>query len=113
MVPQVLYPKEFPAKEIGQVVGYLRGAVGVDLGCAAECAWNIQGYAMGEFIPHQHADAHTSFHVDFSGLSDAQLADKLEGSQSFGAPAGSPWVIILLPIVSEIMRRLLERFLPR
>lgn len=107
--PQVRYPKLFPAGEINQIVSYLRGVDGVDLGCAAECAWNVQGFAMS-FIPHDHP-----LPIGSEGeCDDEALAVKLEEVCSLYGTVQGPsempaWLILLAPVIREVVNRLLDR----
>ena len=118
MTPQIRYPTQFPAQEFRCVSAYLRGAPDApDLACTAECAWNLQGYAMS-FIPHDHP-LPVGEAVSVADCSNEELATKLDEccesgqkmhSTSVGAGAPS-WVILLLPLARELANRLIDKLL--
>lgn len=124
--PQVRYPAQFPAGEITNVISYLRGTDNVDLACAAECAWNVQGFAMS-FIPHAHPPIvgetaedcppdDCKGKQDCSDCTNEELAAKLEECKTacetgpVNADAGIPaWLILLAPVIREVVNRLLDK----
>lgn len=124
-VPQVRYPGSFPLAEATQVFQYLRRNTDVDFACAAECAWNLQGFVQS-MIPHTHTESVVpafSSGPPAKQLSDAELANQLEtcctdvgtgaaSAESMGAAAAiPPWLLPFMPIITEAAMRIIKKFL--
>jgi hypothetical protein len=82
----------------------------VDLGCAIHGGVTALS-AAASFYPHDHASYQMS-EAD-RNQSDEELAAKLESAlppegQSFGDAGAFPWALIV-PLVIELLRRLLEK----
>lgn len=119
ITPQVRYPTQFPMGEINNVIGYLRGADDVDLACAGESAWNVQGFAMS-FIPHDHPMVGAIDGVPGDEkFSRAELADKLEEcktlyeTQTVQGGSVPGWLILLAPVIRKVVDELLDELLKR
>lgn len=101
------YPDEF-APALGVIIAKLRGDESIPVVEALHATWQIVGYALSHFDPH---DTPRMTVADPRDLSDANLADELASRLSPQVDVRTvdiPWSLIL-SVAMEIIRRLLER----
>jgi hypothetical protein len=92
------YPADF-VSPVKVIVNHLRGVELVPYVELGHAAWHLAGYALSHVDPHPPVRA-----ADYKGLSDAELADKLEALAVPQAQAVD-WAGFLL-LALEILRRL-------
>lgn len=105
------YPGDFIAPT-RVIIARMRGDESIPTVECLHAGWHLLGYGLSHFDPHPGPKGDTADDADT--LTDVELADKLEcclpktGEQCEKSAAAFPWALVV-PVVVEFIRRLLER----
>ena len=101
----VAYPQEFPSECVAALVSYFLGKTpDVEVGELLNHAWNVLGYGLkvgfggGGLIVGA---------AEVQAMSDSDLANKLQEGTAPGADPKGAFPVWLIPIIWDIIRRLL------